>query len=174
MLPDQVAVAFNFSQYGTEFLWDFGDNSTSDNKDTEHYYAEPGVYDVSLTVWSEHGCEDYLYKPRAVEVVGEAIFEFPTVFAPSVSGPGGGAYNPNDPTNDVFHPVFANVVEYHLYIYNRWGELVFETEELDVGWDGYCGSVRCTEGVYIWRADVKYVNGERKVHHGDITLLHRF
>jgi PKD repeat protein len=174
MMPDQVAVAFNFSKYGTKFLWDFGDNTTSEKNETEHIYTEPGLYDVSLTVWSEHGCQDYLLKPRIVEVVGNAIFEFPTVFAPGAGGSPGSEYNPNDPSNDVFHPVFQNVIEYHLYIYNRWGELIYETEKLDEGWDGYCGSARCSEGVYIWKAQVKYVNGERKVHLGDITLLHKY
>jgi gliding motility-associated-like protein len=126
-----------------------------------------------LTSWGEDGCEASLFLPRAVEVIAEPVFYFPNVFAPNPSGSPGRQYNPNDPSNEIFHPVFQNVAEYHLYIYNRWGELIFETEKLDEGWDGYCGSVRCTEGVYVWRADIKYVNGERKVHYGDVTLLHK-
>jgi gliding motility-associated-like protein len=98
---------------------------------------------------------------------------FPNVFAPSVSGPTGGWYNPNDVSNEIFFPVHDGVMEYNLIIYNRWGELVFETDNVNQGWDGYCGSIRCTEGVYVWQVKVRYSNNTQEVLVGDVTLLHK-
>ena len=82
-------------------------------------------------------------------------------------------YNPNNPSNDIFFPIQEGAVEYELMIYNRWGELIFQTENINQGWDGYCGSVRCVEGVFVWKVKVTYTNGKQEVMVGDITLLHK-
>jgi PKD repeat protein len=173
MLPDQPAKVFNFSKYGDSYLWDFGDGTNYTTKDTTHQYTELGVYDISLTTWTEHGCEASLYLPQAVTVEGAGIMEYPTVFAPSSSGPSDGSYNPNDPSNEIFFPVYDGVIEYELVIYNRWGEVVFRSEDVNKGWDGYCGSIRCVEAVYVWQVRVTYTNGTKEVLVGDITLLYR-
>ncbi len=173
MLPDQPVKSFNFSKHGASYLWDFGDGTTYRTKDTLHQYTETGVYDVSLTVWTDKGCEASLYKPEAVTVIGKRLMMLPNAFAPSVSGPSGGWYNPNDVSNEIFFPVHDGVIEYYLMIYNRWGEMIFETHDVNQGWDGYCGSERCTEDVYIWKVEVKYSNGTQEVLVGDVTLLHK-
>ena len=108
-----------------------------------------------------------------VEVIGRGEVLYPNVFAPSTSGPSGGWYNPNDPSNEIFFPVHSGVVEYELLIYNRWGELVFETTNVNQGWDGYCGSQRCMEAVYVWKVTVEYINGRKEVLVGDVTLLRK-
>jgi PKD repeat protein len=173
MLPDQPAKVFNFSKYGSTYLWDFGDGTRYYAKDTSHQYTELGVYDVSLTGWTEHGCEAFMNLPQAVTVIGKGILMFPNAFKPGSSGPTGGWYNPNDPSNEIFFPHHDGVIEYELIIYNRWGELVFETHDVNQGWDGYIGSQRCAEGVYVWRVKVKYANGEQDVLLGDVTLFHK-
>ena len=173
MLPDQPAKVFNFTKYGNRYLWDFGDGTTYYAKDTVHQYTELGVYDVSLTAWSENGCEAYLNLPEAVTVIGKSLMKFPNAFAPSTSGPNGGWYNPNNPSNEIFFPVHDGVIDYNLVIYNRWGELVFETTDVNQGWDGYCGSYRCMQAVYVWQVKVEYSNGKLEVLVGDITLLHK-
>ena len=111
--------------------------------------------------------------PEAVTVIGKGIMMFPNAFKPSASGPTGGRYNPNDPSNEIFFPYHDGVIEYELIIYNRWGELVFETDDVNQGWDGYLGSTRCAEGVYVWRVKVRYANGEQDVLLGDVTLFHK-
>jgi PKD repeat protein len=173
MLPDQPAKTFNFTKHGTRFLWDMGDGTMYDVKDTVHQYTEIGIYDVSLRAWTDKGCEAFLEIPEAVEVIGKGTVIYPNAFAPSVSGPSGGYYNPQDVSNEIFFPYHDGVMEYQLYIYNRWGELVFETNDVNQGWDGYCGSERCTEGVYVWKVEVEYSNGKREVLVGDVTLLHK-
>ena len=57
-------------------------------------------------------------------------------------------------------------------VYNRWGVLIFISNDLSIGWDGYIeGKKMAEQGVYIWKVKGKYANGKNFVHVGDITLL---
>jgi hypothetical protein len=150
-----------------------GDGTIYYIKDTVHQYTELGVYDVSLRVWTEKGCEAYLNMPEAVTVIGKGQIIYPNAFAPNVSDPSGGYYIPNDVSNEIFFPYHDGVIEFELFIYNRWGELIFETTDINQGWDGWCGSQRCTEGVYVWKVEATYSNGSFDVQVGDVTLLHK-
>ncbi|KPK83440.1 MAG: hypothetical protein AMS27_12845 [Bacteroides sp. SM23_62_1] len=172
MLPDQPAKAFNFSRYGTSYLWDFGDGTSSTEEEIEHFYTELGVYDVSLTVWTEHNCVNSKTLPEAVTVIGKGEVRFPNVFAPNLTGSTGGDYDPTDKSNQVFFPVHDGVMEYKLQIFSRWGELIFETTNVNVGWDGYYKGHLCDQGVYIWKVSGKYSNGRYFEEVGDVTLLH--
>ena len=60
-----------------------------------------------------------------------------------------------------------------MIIYTRWGEQIFESKELYLGWDGYLdGATLAEEGVYVFKAWVKYVDGYEEILAGDITFLH--
>lgn len=59
-----------------------------------------------------------------------------------------------------------------MYIYNRWGELVFESDDINRGWDGYIKDRLASQGVYVWKVKGKYLNGENFVFAGNVTLLH--
>lgn len=173
MLPDEPVKTFNLTKYGTSYLWDFGDGTTYHATDTTHQYTLPGVYDVALTAWTQHGCEAYMIIPEAVTVIGEGTIKFPNVFKPNPSGPIGGDYNAAEHLNQVFYPVYEGVVEYDLSIYNRWGELLFNTTDINRGWDGYYKGSLCVQGVYVWKCTVTYGNGTSNVMAGDVTLLHK-
>jgi gliding motility-associated-like protein len=172
MLPDQAAKAFNFTKYGTTYLWDFGDGTTSDARDTSHLYTHVGVYDVTLTAWTEHGCEAEKVIPEAVTVVAEGSVLFPNAFRPNTSGPSGGWYPANDVSNRIFHPFHEGVILYELIIYDRWGEQLFRSNDVNQGWDGYWNGQLCAQDVYVWKAVVTYVNGQTESLAGDVTLLH--
>ena len=172
MLPGELVKSFNFSKYGTTYRWDFGDGTTYDRKDTTHQYTLTGVYDVSLTGWTEHGCESYMIRPEYITVLGEGSVEFPDAFSPNLTGSPGGDYSGGNRGNDVFHPVHEGVIKYELNIYNRWGERIFHTTDINEGWDGYHKEKLCAQGVYMWRVTVTYANGTPDKKVGDITLLH--
>jgi gliding motility-associated-like protein len=106
-----------------------------------------------------------------VEVKGKGKVEFPNAFTPSLAGPSDGQYDPNSPTNNVFHPQAEGVLDYKLYIYNRWGELMFESKNIETGWDGYFNGKLCPQDVYIWKAEGKFINGKTFEESGDVTLL---
>ncbi len=172
MLPDEPVKSFNISKHGTTYLWDFGDGSSYYAHDTTHQYVAPGVYDVSLTAWTVHGCEASLMVPEAVTVIGEGYIRFPNAFRPNMTGPIDGAYNPSEHMNQVFHPVYEGVVQYELVVYDRWGEKLFQTHDITRGWDGYHQGTLCAQGVYVWRATVMYGNGKTDILAGDVTLLY--
>ncbi|MCP4311973.1 MAG: PKD domain-containing protein [Bacteroidetes bacterium] len=173
MMPEAFVKSFNLSKYGTTYRWDFGDGTSYDIKDTIHLYTAIGVYDVSLTAWTKHGCEAFMLLPEAVTVIGEGEIEYPTAFKPSNSGPGGGWYNPGEHLNEVFYPLYEGVDTYELIIYNRWGEKLFQTYDIRQGWDGYHRGDLCSQAVYIWKAKVTYGDGSVEILTGDVTLLHR-
>ena len=179
MLPDQVMHCFNFTDYAENYHWNFGDGSTSEKKNPEHVYEELGTYDVVLTAYKEykgqdgviHTCADSLSKEDLVQVEGKGFIKFPDAFTPNKSGPSEGYWDPEDTSNDIFHPVGEGVVEYQLEIFNKWGERLFISEDFRVGWDGYFEGELMPQDVYIYKAEGKYSNGSTFEKMGNVTLL---
>ena len=173
MLPDQEIKLFNLSEHGETYLWDFGDGNTSSDVSPRYLYSELGTYDISLDVWTEHGCTDRLVKLAAVTVLGKGLIMFPNAFKPILTGPNGGYYTMGEPErNHIFHPYWEGVEEYHLLIYSRWGELVFESNDVNIGWDGYLDGQLASQDVYAWRCTGIFSNGKPFSLVGDVTLLH--
>jgi len=188
--PDSVFVKdkpvrfYNLSAGATNYAWDFGDyeedgtaspGNFSNATDTSHIYFTEGYKDVKLVAWNEH-CSDSITLP-AVKVIPKGQLEFPTVFRPDPAGPNGGYVDPNDPSvdpnyaNSIFFPgVNKQVDEYHLYIYNRWGEQIFQSNDINLGWDGYIKGQLAAQGVYFWKVTVVYKNGAPDSARG---LLHK-
>ena len=102
---------------------------------------------------------------------------FPNAFTPNPYGATGGAYPCTgdqiwaDNNNDIFYPLFSGVVDYQLEIYNRWGEKIFITNDICIGWDGYVNGVLAPQDVYVWKVSVVYKNGEPYKEYGSLTLL---
>lgn len=171
MLPTARVKANNLSEGISESFWDFGDGFTSTEHSPMHHYSRAGEYPISLRVRSSQGClGDTIINP-AVIVLDEGRLLFPSAFRPSTAGPNGGAYPEYDMTNEVFHPVWSGVVRYKLMIFNRWGEKLFESNDIKVGWDGYFAGKICMTGVYVWRAVGEYYNGKMFDMRGNVTLL---
>ena len=142
--------------------------------DASHKYDAEGRYTISLTAWSENGCMDTLVQENLIWVTaGEGETKFPNVFRWNGSGPTGGYWEEGTIDNTVFHPHFKNAVELHMIIYNRWGEKLYETNQVNKGWDGYLdNSNLAIEGVYVYKAWVTYYSGEQEILSGDVTFLH--
>ncbi|MEZ4739972.1 MAG: gliding motility-associated C-terminal domain-containing protein [Flavobacteriales bacterium] len=103
--------------------------------------------------------------------VGRWRIRFPNAFTPSNSGPTDGVYDPRSFDNDYFYPLYQGVEEYKLEIFNRWGELLFVSEDVKVGWDGYYRGQPAKQDVYVWKAYAGFSDGEETVLKGDVTLL---
>lgn len=171
MLPSARVKANNLTEGAAESFWDFGDGHTSTEHSPVHEYTDPGEYTVRLRVKSQQGCEGDTVVSPAVVVQGAGYIRFPSAFVPSTTGPNGGRYSEYDRENKVFHPVWRGVVRYKLMIFNRWGEKLFESNDINIGWDGYFGGKVCMTGVYAWRAVGEYYNGEMFYLRGNVTLL---
>lgn len=161
----------NLSTGGVRYLWNFGDGTTSYESDPHHVYRSYGRYDVRLTVYTDQGCADSVTITDIFTDKG-MFLRFPTAFLPNTGGPTGGYYNRRtDEANQVFHPVASGVASYNLKIYNKTGLLVFESSEIEMGWDGYYKGQLCPPGVYVWKVRGTYRNGQAIVMAGDVTLI---
>ncbi len=164
-IPYDVLHCQNQTTGAVSYSWNFGDGGTSTVTDPNHTYTSVGDFRVQLIATSVYGCTDTAY----VSVTTDADVVFPNAFTPV--GSNGGYYVPGSLDNDIFFPYTSGVVDYKLQIFNRWGELIFETQDIKQGWDGYYRGNICQVGVYIWKAYVKLNNNKVFNKTGDVTLL---
>lgn len=174
-IPDQELRCFNYSQGASVYAWDFGDGSTSADLNPTHFYKDSGYYNVSLKVISQYNCTDSLTIVNGVHVMEKSRMKFPTAFTPDPNGSSNGRYNRMDFSNDVFYPIVivGGLQEYKMEIFNRWGVLIFESNNLDIGWDGYYKGQLLMQDVYIYRVSGVYNDGKRFSITGDVLLMRR-
>jgi gliding motility-associated-like protein len=164
-----TSVSFTNGSIGaSNYQWFFGDGATSNAVDPTHTYPEiEGSYVVTLVASTPFGCTDTVQS--IVNVVKELIFYVPNTFTPD-----------GDDFNETFQPVFTSgydPFDFHLMIFNRWGELIFESYDASIGWDGtYGGKANGGElvkdGTYVWKIEVKTkLNDERKMFVGHVNVL---
>lgn len=170
-IPEEEALFINNSVHSTTFLWEFGDGSTSTESDPRYVYDQQGFYNITLHAWSENQCYDSITVSSAVEVYQSGNIQFPNGFTPNSDGSTGGVYNENDFSNDVFFPIGDGIDEYHLEIFNKWGVLIFESRDIDIGWDGYFNGRLLDEGVYVWKVTGRYNNGKEYSKVGTVMLI---
>ena len=73
--------------------------------------------------------------------------------------------------NDVLHVKAKGVKYIHFQIFDRWGQLIFETEDINEGWDGYIAGKEANPGVYVYVVNSKLINNETIVEKGNVTLI---
>jgi gliding motility-associated-like protein len=153
----------NFSNYSVGafwYHWDFGDGNTSKDRNPSHTYSAPGTYTVTLEAESLYSCSDTAQKIIVVNT--EHTIYAPTAFTPNYDG-----------MNDKFR-VFvanANTKEWRFIVYNRWGEIVFNTEDYEQEWDGRYNDMECPVGVYTWYVQYKDLYGNDYSETGYFTLI---
>jgi len=170
----QIVVFTDYSHNGGSWFWNFGDGSTSIEQSPWHKYESEGTYKITLIVTSNDGCIDSMIYSTPIKVdykVGN--IRFPNAFKWNESGPTGGYWYEGELDDNTFRPFFTNVIEYKLQIFNRWGVLLYESIELQKGWDGYFGNARLAlEGVYVWKVVGRYADGTYFTKVGNVTFLH--
>jgi chitodextrinase len=170
----QIVVFTDFSNYTVSWLWNFGDGTTSVEESPWHKYSAEGTYKITLNVTSKDGCMDSaMYKSPIIVNYKTGEIKFPNVFKWNGSGPTGGYWTNNQLDDNTFRPFFTNVIEYKLQIFNRWGVLLYESTDLQKGWDGYFENKNLAlQGVYVWKAVGRYADGTYFNKVGDVTFLH--
>ncbi|RED94405.1 gliding motility-associated C-terminal domain-containing protein [Marinoscillum furvescens] len=163
-VPDTEVFFRNASQTATSFSWDFGDGQTSTDLNPRHTYSEVGTYDIQLIASNDQGCVDSLLIESGVEAVAGGNVKTPNAFSP-------GGSNGADAFNDVFLPRVEGVSEFRMFIYNRWGELLFESLDPQLGWDGFFNGQLQPADVYVYRLELTYSDGREQVKIGDVTLV---
>ena len=171
VLPNDEIHFLNYSTNASRCRWDFGDGTISEFFEPSHTYDRFSNYNVRLIVYSDQGCSDSLVVYNAFSG-SQFYIDFPNAFMPNLQGPTGGYYSSkSDEAAQVFHPSFSGVSEYQLKIFSKLGILIFESNDVNTGWDGYNKGQLCESGVYIWKVRGKYRNGEPFTKMGDVTLL---
>ncbi len=177
-IPDEYRQVFtgeevrfvNLSEGADEYIWKFGDGNESFEFEPIHAYPDSGIYDITLiAINTETGCTDSISLSSQVQVLLGGKSDVPNAFTPSRAGPGTASSNPLQ--NDFFLPKVEGVSQFNMKIYNRWGELLFESNDKNIGWDGYYNGVLMPQGVYVYRLELVYENGRRETKLGDITLI---
>ena len=161
-LPILTVNFSNSSLNATNYTWDFGNGTnltlTNQNNQTSLYLV-PGTYNVILTA-SNGVCEDQDQLPIIVIPLPDPIINVPNVFSPN-----------NDASNDEYFIDTENVTSIELIILNRWGNVVYETTNLNGKWDGKWNGKDASEGVYFFKYVITGLNGKVLTGHGNVTLL---
>ena len=126
---------------------------------------------MGLIANNQWNCPDTFLLEDPVVATASGEIRFPNAFTPSSTGPTDGVYDPRSFNNDHFFPLFEGVEDYKLEIYNRWGELLFATDDIRIGWDGYYRGQPAKQDVYVWKAYAKFSDGHESILKGDVTLL---
>lgn len=150
-------------------LWNFGDGDSSEILSVQHTYADTASYVVSALATNIYNCTNIGYK--TIRISAKNYFEIPNAFTPNPEASSNGLYDINDHNNYVFYPIVKYVKKMNFEIYNRWGELIFISNDLNIGWDGYYKGVLCKQDVYVWKIDLLFENGEFIKKSGYVTLL---
>ncbi|MEO5584725.1 MAG: PKD domain-containing protein, partial [Flavobacteriales bacterium] len=168
---DHADVQFTDQSTGaiSTWAWSFGDGGSSIDPDPEHHYLDPGTWQVSLQVTDDHGCTSSV--DHIVTVVPVYDITIPNAFTPNGSGGNGGGFDPMDLSNDVFYPFIRFVKDFRMRLFNRWGELVFESNDIKQGWDGYYKGHPSQQDVYVYQVWVRFVDNKEAQRIGDVTLF---
>ena len=150
-------------------LWSFGNGDTSITNNPAYTYPDTGTYIVNLLVTNQFGCIDEFEIPITINPF--YTFRTPNAFTPNANGGNGGSYDINSLTNDIFYPFTEFVEEFQLMIFNRWGELLFVSEDIYIGWDGYYRGNICQQDTYVWKINITYSDGQKISKVGDLTLM---
>lgn len=157
----------NSSQLATIYNWDFGDGNQSSQTHPSHTFPGAGYFTVRLIASNQYNCLD----TADALITVKSDIKFPNAFTPNTNGTNGGGYIPGDLSNDVFFPYVSGVTEYNLKIFNRYGELIFQSNDVKIGWDGYFNGKLCQQDAYVWKANVKFFDGTVFDKTGSVTLL---
>jgi gliding motility-associated-like protein len=146
-----------------QYQWYFSDGYQSNAENPTHFFPEQtnSIYDIMLIAIDSNGCIDTAIQQYVQQETN--VMTVPNSFTAG-----------DDGVNDTFKPVFSLpdlISSYSLEIYNRWGELIFSTNNQYDAWDGKYKGKKCQSGAYTWK--IKYTDylNTTKDAHGHVVLL---
>jgi gliding motility-associated-like protein len=156
---NKPTVFSNTSVNGKTYRWDFGDSTYSSDKDpAPHQYTQSATYIVCLEAWSEDGCKAEKCKQIKVDI--RTVADVPTGFSPNGDG-----------MNDILYVRGSGIREFTFKVFNRWGQKIFESSDLNVGWDGTYKGTRQDNEVIAFLLEGVFVTGETFKKQGNTTVV---
>ncbi len=144
---------------GSTWYWETGDGFSYNQNDFYHTYntLDTGRYLVKLVVTNSVGCIDS--STLWVYVIPDTKFFIPNSFTPDLS------------TNNTFRAYGSSVFNFEMMVYNRWGEQVFYSNNMDIGWDGNYKNAKAQSGAYVYFISFINTMNEKYQKTGTVTLL---
>lgn len=155
-------VPINFTDQSTgdvfSWNWTFGDGTSASTQNTSHSWPNSGYHRITLVVTSSEGCKDSI----SYQLVTTEGVNIPNVFTPN-----------NDGINDDFYvETYGEFEVANMKIFNRWGELIWETSSPTVFWNGKnANGEEYAEGTYFYIYNARSMSGKDYQSHGTVTLL---
>lgn len=162
LTQNEIVYFVDKSDSAYSWNWSFGDvsiaGSTQQNPSVE--FPNPGTFAVQLIVSNVWGCSDTAEK--LITVQNEFTFYAPNAFTPNGDG-----------HNDYFFPKAVGVGQFQLWIFDRWGNLIFESSDLNKGWDGHANGGKDIAQIdtYVWKVKLTDLGGKAHQYVGHINLL---
>jgi gliding motility-associated-like protein len=148
----------NLSSGAIRYIWNFGDGESSTEINPSHQYNTTGTYSAELIAFNESDCSDTFSLDVSVIIV--PLLDVPNAFIPAKGG-----------RNAIVKVEGFGIAKMNWRIYNRWGQLVFESTSKNLGWDGtFKGKLQAMD-VYAYTLDVEFSDGKKLRKTGDISLL---
>jgi gliding motility-associated-like protein len=138
------------------WFWNFGDETGDNAQNPIHNYADGGEYSILFTVTDANGCVDTISRNLIVALLPV----LPTAFTPNGDG-----------ENDIFIIRGGPFKAVDFRVYSQWGELIFQTNDWNEGWDGQYKGADAQLGVYTWTFEVELADGRIIRKSGDVTLI---
>ena len=156
---DEPYVRVNDASTGADSWWYIiSEGSGYSMPNFTHTFKDTGMYTILQVVSNNGGCSDTV--SQEVHVRPVTTFYVPNAFTPNV-----------DDENPVFKPVGNTFSEYQLRVYNRWGEMLFRTEDIEEGWNGTYSDKPCPVDVYVYKIFYRDHRGQQQTLIGSVTLL---
>ncbi len=183
-VPDTELQTFNQSARASLYFWDFDDGTTSTEFQPTHLYKLEGKYTITLVAGFDNGNKDidgdgildgnvicYDTVRNVLNALDGGFIKLPNAFTPNPNGSTGGVPG-NGTFNDVFLPIARGIEEFNMQMFDRWGNLIFESRDRNIGWDGYDRNGRLMPaGVYVYKLVLRLSDGQRTTRIGDVTLI---
>jgi gliding motility-associated-like protein len=163
LFPPGIVQTVNLSQNSNNYFWNFGDGSGYyTNTNPSHIYYNEGQYEIILIANNETNCQD----TAAIQIL---LLEDLLIHVPNAFTPDGHSFN------EVFLPIISgdfNPYNYSMLIFNRWGEILFESKNTNVGWDGTYNGIIIQDDIYIWKITIQSSHtDELKQFVGHVNLI---
>jgi gliding motility-associated-like protein len=162
---DPLVSFYNNSINANAFEWEFGDGTYSFAPNPTHSYPEDAAsYLVTLVAYNEISCTDTV--TMTIVILKDVGLYVPNSFTPD-----------GDEYNHTFYPILTEGFKkdsYHMSIFDRWGELVFESYDPSFGWNGTYGKngIQCQIGTYTWVIEViELQSAENRKYSGHLNLI---
>ncbi|MEY3087534.1 MAG: hypothetical protein RLZ93_1460 [Bacteroidota bacterium] len=154
-LPVQLT---NASFNAWSYTWSFGDGNGSFLVNPTHVYTQPGAYEITLIATDQKGCVDSISK--WIEIAPERYIYLPNSFTPDGDG-----------LNEYFYGRFIGLLSARFYIFNRWGEEIFFSDQLNFVWNGEYEGVPVQDGTYSWYLIYEIEKGIYKDLSGHVNVI---